>query len=103
MGRGLKDINKNLKNVDIVIEVHDARIPITGRNHLLHKSVENIRPIVLVLNKRDLINRKYEKIIQEKMKDQTHIKKIIFTNCKDQFCKGKVKSFTKSNTASRYE
>lgn len=89
MGRGLKDINKNLKNVDIIIEVHDARIPLTGRNQLLHKSVENIRPVILVLNKRDLIDSKYEKLIQEKLKDQTHIKKLIFTNCKDQFCKGK--------------
>lgn len=88
MGRGLKDINAHLKSIDIVIEVHDARIPFSGRNQLLHKSVANIRPILLVLNKKDLIDKKFEKLIQKEMKDQSHIKKVIFTNCRDEFCKG---------------
>ncbi|XP_008471032.1 mitochondrial GTPase 1 isoform X2 [Diaphorina citri] len=89
MGRGLKDIEKHLKNVDIVIEVHDSRMPFTGRNHLLQQSVQNIRPMVLVLNKRDLINSKHESLIEEKVrKEQSHISEVIFTNCRNPNCKG---------------
>uniref|UniRef100_A0A8D8PNA3 Mitochondrial GTPase 1 n=2 Tax=Cacopsylla melanoneura TaxID=428564 RepID=A0A8D8PNA3_9HEMI len=89
MGRGLRDIEKNLRSIDIVLEVHDARIPFTGRNHLLQKSIENIRPMVLILNKRDLIKRQYENVIADKIKtQQTHIKDVIFTNCRDINCKG---------------
>lgn len=31
MQKGLKDITSRLAEVDIVIEIHDARIPLTGR------------------------------------------------------------------------
>ncbi|KAL1453555.1 hypothetical protein WDU94_009887 [Cyamophila willieti] len=89
MGRGLKDIEKGLKNVDIVLEVHDARIPFTGRNHLLQKSIENIRPMILILNKRDLIKKDLEKVIADNIKkQQSHITDVIFTNCRNPSCKG---------------
>lgn len=94
MGRALKDIEQHLKSIDIVIEVHDARIPFTGRNHLLQKSIENIRPMILVLNKKDLIHKDYEKLITEKIQaENSHISKVIFTNCKDKFDKGKFRFF----------
>ena len=32
MNRGLKDMQRRIKNVDCIIEVHDARIPLSGRN-----------------------------------------------------------------------
>lgn len=40
--------------MDCVIEVHDARIPFSGRNNML-KEAFGSKPYVLVLNKADLI------------------------------------------------
>lgn len=32
MGKGLRQMQQKLKNVDCIVEVHDARIPFSGRN-----------------------------------------------------------------------
>lgn len=46
-------IKENLKLVDVVIELLDARIPISSRNPQIDEIVEN-KPRVIVLNKSDL-------------------------------------------------
>ncbi len=46
-------IESNLKLVDVVIEVIDARIPISSRNPILDKLIEG-KERIIVLNKRDL-------------------------------------------------
>ncbi|MDR0853735.1 MAG: ribosome biogenesis GTPase YlqF [Clostridiales Family XIII bacterium] len=46
-------IEKNLKLVDVVVEVCDARIPISGRNPLIDDIVKR-KPRILLLNKSDL-------------------------------------------------
>ena len=40
--------------MDCVVEIHDARIPFSGRNPLLQQ-FSGLKPNVLVLNKMDLI------------------------------------------------
>jgi len=40
--------------VDCVVEVHDARIPVSGRNPILKQAFES-KPYIVVLNKSDLI------------------------------------------------
>ena len=47
-------MRKNLRKVDCVIEVHDARIPISGRNPVLKQAL-SAKPRVVVLNKVDLV------------------------------------------------
>lgn len=47
-----------LRSVDMVVEVHDARVPFTGRNPVFAKQLFAVRPHILVLNKRDLIDLK---------------------------------------------
>ncbi|KAL5968858.1 Mitochondrial GTPase 1 [Taenia solium] len=69
MQKGLKDMASRLAEVDIVIEIHDARIPLTGRCQFV-KEVGQIRPHVLVLTKTDLsepVNdfTKYKELVSE--------------------------------------
>lgn len=45
-----------LRSVDLIVEVHDARVPFTGRNPVFQDKFFTIRPHILVLNKRDLID-----------------------------------------------
>ena len=39
MSKGMRDMARTLKDADLVIEVHDARIPISGRNTHFKKQV----------------------------------------------------------------
>jgi ribosome biogenesis GTPase A len=53
MAKVRKLLEENLKLVDVVIEVADARIPRSSRNPLLEKIIGQ-RPLLVVLNKADL-------------------------------------------------
>ena len=53
MKKGLDKIHSALRFTDAVLEVHDARIPFSGRHPDL-KNILQLRPHLLVLNKRDL-------------------------------------------------
>uniref|UniRef100_A0A8R1HSP1 Mitochondrial GTPase 1 n=1 Tax=Caenorhabditis japonica TaxID=281687 RepID=A0A8R1HSP1_CAEJA len=78
----LKKMEAKLRSVDLVVEVHDARIPITGRNEQFFRTLYAIRPHILVLNKCDLINMKnYKRKIEDYYYEQG-IQKVLFTDCK---------------------
>ncbi|VDL61196.1 unnamed protein product [Hymenolepis diminuta] len=53
MQKGLKAIYSRLSEIDVVIEIHDARIPLTGRCQFV-KEAGQIRPHILVMSKTDL-------------------------------------------------
>jgi len=88
MAKGVKQMQQKLKMVDCIIEVHDARIPFSGRNPNFYKLLTAARPHILILNKKDLANLRHEKrilsLLSEKMND-THV---LFTNCKEEGCRG---------------
>ncbi|XP_022904406.2 mitochondrial GTPase 1 [Onthophagus taurus] len=86
MGRGLKQMQQKLKSVDCVLEVHDARIPISGRNNDFKTIIFGVKPHILVLNKVDLIDSKHIINIKNYFKDKNQ--QIVLTNCKNQHCKG---------------
>ncbi|XP_066245283.1 mitochondrial GTPase 1 [Euwallacea similis] len=91
MGKGLKQMQQKLRSVDCIVEVHDARIPLSGRNNDFKHTISGIKPHVLVLNKVDLIDKKFKPYIIERLKgDYEHI---LFTNCKNQHCEGVKKLF----------
>ena len=46
-------IQENLKMVDLVIEVIDARIPVSSRNPIIDEIVQG-KPRIIILNKSDL-------------------------------------------------
>ncbi|XP_066211711.1 mitochondrial ribosome-associated GTPase 1 isoform X5 [Saccopteryx leptura] len=76
---GLKKMQSSLKLVDCVIEVHDARIPLSGRNPLFQETL-GIKPHLLVLNKMDLADLKEQQKIIQHLEGEG-LKNIIFTNC----------------------
>ena len=60
MHKGMKDLEKSLLRVDGIVEIHDARIPHSGRNPEIYKRlVGGSRPHLLILNKCDLADPNY--------------------------------------------
>lgn len=57
MAKTMKQISEDLKLVDIVIEILDARIPISSQNPQVHKIIQNKKKII-ILNKEDLADSK---------------------------------------------
>ena len=55
MAKTMKQVEADLKLVDIVIEILDARIPVSSQNPEIQKLVKNKKKII-VLNKSDLAN-----------------------------------------------
>lgn len=88
MGKGLRQMQQKLKMVDCVIEVHDARIPYSGRNTDFKHTVTGVRPHILVLNKKDLADSSTFSHMANQIKKNESIDHVLFTNCKDQMCDG---------------
>jgi ribosome biogenesis GTPase A len=57
MARAEREIAKNLKLVDAVVEILDARIPVSSRNPDLGRMI-GARPRILLLNRSDLADQK---------------------------------------------
>ena len=57
MARARREMAEVVKLVDVVVEIVDARIPISSRNPVLNEIIGN-KPRVIVLNKADLADRK---------------------------------------------
>jgi ribosome biogenesis GTPase A len=53
MGKALEQIGELIKRVDVVIEVLDARLPVSSSNHQL-ENLRRTKPWIKVLNKHDL-------------------------------------------------
>lgn len=90
MQKGTRQMQQKLKSVDCLIEVHDARIPFSGRNPNFIKTVGGMRPHVLVYNKQDLADQGYRNIVRCELEKQG-TKNVLFTNCKDITCRGVAK------------
>uniref|UniRef100_A0A7I4Z1W4 G domain-containing protein n=1 Tax=Haemonchus contortus TaxID=6289 RepID=A0A7I4Z1W4_HAECO len=79
----MKKMEGKLRSVDLIVEVHDARIPASGRNSTFLKQLCSVRPHVLVMNKMDLINmKKYKQPIEDYYRYEQGITQIIWTDCK---------------------
>ena len=70
MRKGIRDIGKRLKVVDCVLEIHDARIPFSGRNLNFISKIATVKPVILLLNKADLIDRRWRNDISSRIQDQ---------------------------------
>lgn len=82
MGKGLKQMQQKLANVDCTIEVHDARIPLSGRTELFRNTVIGVRPHIFVLNKCDLIPESMKPVIVETLTKNRLATDILFTDCR---------------------
>ena len=69
MAKTMKQLETDLKLVDVVVEILDARIPVSSQNPEVQKLIKNKKKIV-VLNKSDLANeienKKWLKYFEEK-------------------------------------
>lgn len=69
MAKTKKQIIEDLKSVDIVIEILDARIPVSSRNRDLESYIKNKKRIV-ILNKADLADMNITRKWIEKFKEE---------------------------------
>ncbi|XP_049591693.1 mitochondrial ribosome-associated GTPase 1 [Syngnathus scovelli] len=82
MAKGLKQMRASLKGVDCIIEIHDARIPFSGRNPVFQETMD-VKPHLLVLNKMDLADlSKKQRILKEL--GRSGVKNVLFTDCLKQ-------------------
>lgn len=74
MHKALKEIKEELKKVDVVLYVLDARIPLSSLNPKLDELSEN-KPVLYILNKIDLADEKRVGALKEnfKSKDKDYI------------------------------
>lgn len=69
MNKALREMGENLKKVDVVTYVLDARIPVSSINPSLNKLSEN-KPVLYVINKIDLADENMIKSILPKFKGE---------------------------------
>ncbi|XP_060027004.1 mitochondrial ribosome-associated GTPase 1 [Erinaceus europaeus] len=79
MAKGLTKMRSSLRRVDALVEVRDARIPLSGRNPLLQESL-GLKPHLLVLNKMDLAELSAQKKIVQRLEAEG-LRNVVFTNC----------------------
>lgn len=71
MKKTIEDIQSKSKLVDFYIEIIDARIPISSRNPLLSKILENKKGL-LILNKIDLSNEQQNELWKQKLSNENN-------------------------------
>lgn len=68
MAKALRQVKDSLKKVHLILEVRDARVPITSGNDSLHKIVGQKNRII-ILNKVNLISREAQEVWEKWFKD----------------------------------
>lgn len=87
MTKGLRQMQQRLKNVDCILEVHDARVPISGRYADFSRTLTGLKPHILVLSKRDLADTSHTGSVVGTL-NRAGLSNIIFANLKDHKCQG---------------
>ncbi|XP_061914208.1 mitochondrial ribosome-associated GTPase 1 [Entelurus aequoreus] len=82
MAKGLKQMRASLKNVDCIVEIHDARIPFSGRNPLFQETLD-VKPHLLVLNKMDLADLSNKQRILKEL-NTNGVQNVVYTDCLKQ-------------------
>jgi len=80
-------MEQRLKSVDLVIEVHDASVPLSGRVTEYRSTVSGVKPHIFVLKKKDLADRSRENLIRDRLR-KDGLENVVYTNFLDQQCKG---------------
>ena len=69
MAKAKRQVSEQLKKVDVVFELVDARIPYSSRNPMIDDVIKQ-KPRVVILNKKDMTNlkelEKWEQFFEEK-------------------------------------
>lgn len=78
MQKGIAQLLARLRSIDCVLEIHDARIPFSGRTPLF-KDMMKMKAHVLLLNKCDLADLSRKPDIVKKLQGEG-VDKVLFTN-----------------------
>lgn len=70
MAKAKREVQENLKRVDVVIELRDARIPISSKNPMIEQIIKNKMRLIL-LNKNDLADPNQTNLWLQKLGDET--------------------------------
>lgn len=81
MNKAIRKIKENLKQVDIVLEIRDARSPLASGNFAFSKAIGE-KSSLIVINKTNLADPKVVKLWDAWFKEQE--KPYIFVNCLDK-------------------
>ena len=87
-------IQENLKMVDLVIEVIDARIPISSRNPIIDELISEKRRVI-ALNKSDLSDNEANKYWIDKLSDNGKNKVLLLNSNRGEGIKELLKALTK--------
>ncbi|PSW21884.1 ribosome biogenesis GTPase YlqF [Photobacterium sanctipauli] len=80
MHKARKEIEEVLPKIDVIIEVLDARIPFSSENPLIKTFREkNAKPVVKVLNKRDLADPEMTQLWIDHLEQEQGVKAIAIT------------------------
>lgn len=82
MAKGLRLISERLNSVDLVVEVRDARIPLSSINPNFEKVVGK-RPRLIVYNKFDLADPASKKPLLQAFKKHAPGTPVVFTSCQN--------------------
>ncbi len=78
MHKAQKEIKEILPQIDVVIEVCDARLPLSSENPMITE-IRGDLPLIKILNKSDLADPKKTKIWLEYLESQKNVKAIALT------------------------
>ena len=78
MHKAQKEIKEILPQIDVVIEVCDARLPLSSENPMITE-IRGDLPLIKILNKSDLADPKQTKIWLEYLESQKNVKAIALT------------------------
>ncbi|CAH1773658.1 unnamed protein product [Owenia fusiformis] len=81
MMKGMKQMQSKLQDVDLIVEIHDARIPFSGRNPKFRDTLL-VRPHLFILNKMDLADLSNKDQIEEQLRKEG-VENVMYTNSKD--------------------
>jgi len=83
MHKARKEIEEAIPQIDIIIEVLDARIPFSSENPLISQ-IRGDKPLIKVLNKRDLADPDLTQLWIEHLEQEQHVKAIAITTLEPQ-------------------
>ncbi len=79
MTRALREVEENIKHVDIVLELCDARVPLSSRNPKIAEIVKT-KPFITIMNKSSLADPEKSAIWKQRMSEEGS-QRVIFTDC----------------------
>ncbi|MEY8215657.1 MAG: ribosome biogenesis GTPase YlqF [Colwellia sp.] len=87
MHKAQKEIKEMLPQIDVVIEVCDARLPFSSENPMITE-IRGDKPLIKILNKCDLADERKTKIWLEYFESQHNVKAIALTTENSSTAKG---------------